>query len=63
MKMKKDSGGMRSATMPKEKFERPQKQADGVDEKYGTEFGNAESYDKMNEGLVNYARKHKMKYE
>jgi len=62
--MKKQSkGGMRSATMPKEHFERAEKQAPVCGEKYSTEFGNPESYDKMTSGLANFVKKHKMKYE
>ena len=60
---KKEAKGMRSARMPQEHFEKDAKQAPGVNEKYSSEFGNPESLDKMTEGLANYARKHKMKYE
>ena len=63
MKAKKDSSGMRSATMPKEHWTKNQNDLNVCAEKYGTEFGNAESYDRMNSGLVNYCKNHKMKYE
>jgi hypothetical protein len=60
---KKEKGGMRSATMPKDHFERKEKQAPGINAKYSSEFGNPHSLDKMTEGLAGYAKKNKMKYE
>ncbi len=35
----------------------------GGGSKYSSEFGNPKSLDKMNEGLCNYVKKNKMKYE
>ena len=61
--MKKEKGGMRSATMPKEKFERNEGQLNPVcGLKYATEFGNPEDLDKSSAGLANYVKSHKMKY-
>ena len=61
--MKKEKGGMRSAKMPQEKFERSEgKLGHTSNLKYATEFGNPSDLDKANEGLANYAKKHKMKY-
>lgn len=60
---KQDKGGMRSATMPKEKFERNEGHLNPVSGlKYGTEFGNVSDLDKNSSGLANYAKKHKTKY-
>jgi hypothetical protein len=60
---KEDKGGMRSATMPKEKFEKKEGQlGHNCKLKYATEFGNPADLDKNNEGLANYAKKNKMKY-
>ena len=61
--MKKESkGGMRSATMPKEHFQHNLQDNDVCREKYATEFGNPEDLLRANNGLANYAKKHKMKY-
>lgn len=63
MAKKADKGGMRSATMPKEKFERNEGQLNpccGL--KYATEFGNPEALDKSTKGLADYVKKNKMKY-
>lgn len=60
--MKDKKSGMRSPTMPKEHFEKSQKKSPVCGEKYASEFGNPEDLDKANQGLVNYAKKHKMKY-
>jgi hypothetical protein len=61
--MGKDKGGMRSATMPKEKFERNEGQLNPVcGLKYATEFGNPQDLDKNSAGLANYVKSHKMKY-
>lgn len=56
-------GKMGGAKMPQEHFERPAKQAPVCGEKYASEMGNPESLDRMTEGLAQYPRKHKMKYE
>jgi hypothetical protein len=62
--MKKEKGGMRSATMPKEHFERKEGKLSSESRmKYSSEFGNPNSLDKMTSGLSNYAKKNKMKYE
>lgn len=59
---KKEHGhGMKSPTMPKEKFERTFSKLDGVDIKYASEMNAAEEYHAANEGLRNYVRKHAMK--
>jgi hypothetical protein len=64
MKHKSEKGGMRSAKMPSEHFEKSEGElAHECKEKYATEFGNPASLDKMTSGLANYAKKHKMKYE
>lgn len=54
--------GLKSPTMPKEKFEKHFEKLDGVDMKYCSEFGAAEEYHKANEGLKNYVKSHKMTY-
>lgn len=60
----KEKKGMRSATMPKDHFERNEGQLNKVGgSKYSSEFGNPQSLDRMNDGLSNYVRKNKMKYE
>lgn len=60
--MSKDKGGMRSATMPKEHFERKEGQLNVCKEKYASEFGNPSDLKKSNDALASYARKNKMKY-
>ncbi len=56
--------GMRGAKMPMSHFERNEGQlGPGGGSKYSSEFGNPKSLDKMNEGLCNYVKKNKMKYE
>lgn len=61
--MNKDKGAMRSATMPKQQFERNEGQLNPVcGEKYATEFGNPEDLDRSTTGLANYVKKNKMKY-
>lgn len=61
--MSKNKGGMRSATMPKEKFERNEGGLAPVcGLKYASEFGAGAEYDKATAGLANYVKKHKMKY-
>ncbi len=61
--MKKDKGGMRSATMPKDHFERNEGQLNPVSGlKYSSEFGNPQDLDKNSEGLASYVRNHRMKY-
>lgn len=58
----KDKGGMRSATMPKEHFEKKFDCLDGANLKYCSEFGAPEELKRANDGLANYVKKHKMKY-
>jgi len=61
--MKKESkGGMRSATMPKEHFERKEGDLETCREKYATEFGNPADLKRSNDALASYVRKNKMKY-
>lgn len=58
-----EKGGMRSARMPSEHFERNEgKLSSECKEKYASEFGNPKDYDRASEGLANYVKKHKMKY-
>lgn len=57
-----ERGGMRGARMPKDHHETKQKQNPVCGEKYATEFGNPKDLDRAGEGLVNYVKKHKMKY-
>jgi len=60
---KKEGGkGMRSATLPKEHFERKEPQLDGANLKYGSEFGNPQDLDRSNKDLAGYMKKHRMKY-
>ena len=59
---KKVEGGMRSPTMPKDHWTKEFDNLEGVDMKYCSEFGAAEDYKKANDGLVDYVKKHKMKY-
>lgn len=59
----KESKGMKSATMPKEQFEKSKGQLNPVcREKYASEMGNPEDLDRASAGLVSYAKKHKTKY-
>lgn len=62
MARKEVQSGMKSPTMPKEKFEKHFDNLKSVDLKYCSEFGAAEDYEKANDGLVDYVRKHRMKY-
>jgi len=60
---KESKGGMRSATMPKEKFERHEgKMGKTSNEKYAGEFSNPSDLDKSTDALANYVKKNKMKY-
>lgn len=61
--MKDKKGGMRSAKMPGQHFERSEGQLGPVcGEKYAGEFSNPQDLDKASQGLVSFAKKHKMKY-
>lgn len=60
--MKKDKGGMRSAIMPKEHFEKKEPQLEGANLKYASEFGNPQDLERSNKDLANYVKKHRMKY-
>lgn len=63
MKHKKEKGGMRSAKMPSDHFEKGEgKLGHTSNEKYASEFGNPKDLDHANEGLANYMKKNKMKY-
>ncbi len=53
--------GMKSPTMPKEKFEKSYPTMDGIDTKYCGEMDAAEKYHEANQGLKNYVRSHAMK--
>jgi hypothetical protein len=61
MRKKMVGSGMKSPTMPKEKFERSYPTLDGVDMKYASEMNAAEEYHAANQGLKNYVRSHAMK--
>jgi len=61
MGKKQVGSGMKSPTMPKEKFERSYSNLDGVDMKYCSEMNAAEEYKAANDGLKNYVRSHAMK--
>ena len=54
--------GMRSATMPKDHFEKDMSQLKGADLKYAGEFSNPEDLKKSSDALASYVKKHKMKY-
>ena len=63
MSHKKEHGGMRSATMPKDHHETKQGELGHECKiKYATEFGNPKDLDRSTEGLANYVKKNKMKY-
>ena len=63
MKDKKaDKGGMRSATMPKEHWEKKDPNLAVCGEKYASEFGNPQDLQKSNDELASYAKRNKMKY-
>lgn len=62
MKHKEAKSGMRSATMPKEHFERKYSDLDAGHEKYASEFGAPQELEHQKTALVAYAKKHKMKY-
>lgn len=59
---KQDKGGMRSATMPKEHFERKESQVSSCDQKYASEFGNPQDLQRSADALASYVKKNKMKY-
>lgn len=64
MKHKKhgESHGMRSATMPKDHFERKLSDMDAGHEKYASEFGAPQELEHSKKALVAYAKKNRMKY-
>lgn len=61
MERKMHGEGMKSPTMPKERFEKSYPTMDGIDTKYCGEFDAAEKYHEANEGLKNFVKKHAMK--
>jgi hypothetical protein len=63
MAKKESKGGMRSARMPQDHFERNEGKLSAESKlKYAGEFSNPADLDKASEGLANYVKKHKMKY-
>lgn len=54
--------GMRSATMPKDHFEKKMSDMDAGHEKYASEFGAPQELEHSKKALVAYAKKHRMKY-
>lgn len=61
--MSKEKGGMRSAKMPSDHFEKNQGNlSDQCKLKYATEMGNPADLDKSTAGLANFVKKNKMKY-
>ena len=58
----KSERGMRSATLPKEHFEKRYDKLESANLKYASEFGAAEEYKKANDGLANFVKKHQMKH-
>lgn len=61
--MKKEKGGMRSPTLPKEHFERSEGQLNATSNmKYAGEFSNPQDLEKSTKDLASFVRKNKMKY-
>ena len=58
----KEKKGMKSATMPKEHFERHYDQLDCCNLKYASEMGAPDELKKAADGLASYAKSHKMHY-
>lgn len=59
----KEKGGMKSARMPKEHFERNEgEMGKECKLKYATEMGNPKDLDKNSAALANFVKSHKMKY-
>jgi hypothetical protein len=59
---KKEMGqGMKSPTMPKKEFERHYDNLKGCDMRYCSEMNAAEEYERANNGLADYVKKHAMK--
>ena len=54
--------GMKSATMPKEHFERNYNNLETCRAKYAGEFSNPEDLEKSNNALADYVKKNRMKY-
>ncbi len=60
--MKNKESGMRSATMPKDHWQKNESQVMSCDQKYASEFGNPQDLQRSADALAAYVRKNKMKY-
>lgn len=60
--MAKKEKGMKSATMPKEHWEKKESQVSSCDEKYASEMGNPQDLQRSADALSSYMKKNKMKY-
>lgn len=60
--MKETKGGMKSPTMPKDHFTKTYDNLTTSNLKYTSEMGAAEELHEQNSGLVNFVKKHQMKY-
>lgn len=56
----KSEKGMKSATMPKDHWEKDMRNLESGEAKYASEMGAAKEYDARNTGIIDYIKKHKM---